>query len=111
MGLKKTNYIVNKLGITLPEAYAYVKELSINGDSGTALIVVQTTRERCKTLAPIEAHYIPFKVDREENPYKTVYETSKARVTEKTFDYDTGTVREVTSSMPFADWEDDIVTE
>lgn len=41
MGLKTTDYKVEKFNLVLPTAYAYVKELNMRDGYGEAKIVIQ----------------------------------------------------------------------
>ena len=44
MGLKKTNYEVKDLGITLPIAYAVIRKLDRRGDRGYAELWIHNSR-------------------------------------------------------------------
>lgn len=104
MGFKKMNYHVDDYGITLPEAYAVIQELTIRGNEGTAMFVIQNTREDCFDKKEFAKIVVPFKFeDRTQNPYDIAYTEAKAhKIGEKfgkKFEYD----------MPFWDWEDDIL--
>lgn len=80
MGLKTTEYKVEKFNLVLPTAYAYVKELTMKDNIGEARIVIQQDRETALTLEPIEEFYLTFELDRTENPsFSTVYEILKGR--------------------------------
>ena len=105
MGLKKNNYEVKALGITVPEAYAVVRSISILGNKGAAEFVIQTDRERAlnEEYAPLERVYVNFEVNRNENAYDTAYKAAKAT---DTISYEINTIEE---SRFFHDWEDDIV--
>lgn len=110
MGLKKTNYEIKSLGITLPEAYAIVKNLTINGESARADFAVQTSRESASNLKPLEIKTLHFKVDRNTNPYETAYiESKKQVVTEHTWNQETKTYDDVIVDGIFTGWKDDIV--
>ena len=103
MGLVKDNYEIKSLGITLPKAYAIVKNISIYGTSGHATIVVQQSRELAIGKSPLEKHEIEFIVDRNENPYNTAYRAAKTNK-------EIGNGDEIiTIEAPFNDWTDDIV--
>jgi hypothetical protein len=108
MGFKKTNYEVKKLGITLPEAYANIRNLKIDGENGYAEIVVQSTREATGKLAPLETVRVDFKVNSNENPFVTAYNTAKGQKTVKMFNTETHQVEDKVVNMPFYDWTDDI---
>ena len=112
MALKKANYEVKGLGITLPEAYAVIRDMVIRGGYGEATFYVQNSpRENAFNLQPIETVKIAFAVNRLENPFTTAYNKAKERQVIKTVDPVTGEEKEVVTGMPFKDWEDDIVTE
>lgn len=111
MGLKKENYEVNNMGVTLPQAYAVIRKLNINGDYGTAELAVQANRELALTKTPYETKNITFQVNRNESPYKTAYTKAKEVTTSIVKNYETGEDEIVTNRMPFADWEDDLVIE
>lgn len=109
MGLKTTNYNVTQKGVTMPEAYAYIRKISIENNSGVAEFAIQSTRENAQKLTAMDTVKVHFKVNREENPYVTAYtvakgETEIARVNRKTGKTETRTVK-----GPFYGWTDDIV--
>ena len=108
MGFKKANHEVKKLGIVLPEAYAIIRKMQIDGENGYAEIVVQSTRENTGKLTPIETVRVDFKVNRNENPFVTAYNAPKAQKTVKMFNTETRQVEDKLVNMPFHDWEDDI---
>ncbi len=100
MGLKTTNYVVKGKDITLPQAYALIKSISIEGEFGTARMVVQTSREKCFTHEPIEVVRVNFAVNRSENIMTTAYNAAtKGNVTED---------GEVLPGAEFYGWEDDL---
>ena len=107
MGLKKTNYEVKDYGVTLPEAYAVITKLEIEGDNGRAEFSVQASpRVNCFNLQSYERHFVDFKfTDRTKNPFEAAYLAAKETRKGKKFG------REFEYKMPFWDWEDDIVTE
>lgn len=106
MGLKKTNYEVRDYGITLPEAYAVITNMSIRGDEGRAEFSIQATRDSAFNLLSYERRVIDFKyTDRTKNPYVVAYQAAKETRTGNEF----GVEKEY--QMPFHDWEDDIVEE
>ena len=80
MGLKTFNYEVKKLGITVPTAYAIIRNMEIHGSKGKAEFIIQSTRETTKTKEPLERFYLDFCVNRNENPYITAYNTAKGTV-------------------------------
>lgn len=109
MGLKTTNYNVTKKGVVMPEAYAYIRKITIEYDSGVAEFVVQSTRKNAQKLTAMDTVKVNFKVNREENPYVTAYnvakgETEIARTNKRTGKTETRTVK-----GPFYGWTDDFV--
>ena len=108
MGLKRTNYEVKNMGVILPKAYAYIRDMDIRGNKGEATIVVQACRETAICKKPFEERTIKFDVNREENPYITAYRAAK---TQKAVVYnkDTEKFEEKQVEGVFHGWEDDIV--
>lgn len=78
MGLKTTNYVSKSTGITLPTAYAKIKDLVLNGNNGRAIFAIQSTREAMDNFAPIDKVEVRFTWDRKSDIAKTAYETAKA---------------------------------
>lgn len=111
MGLKKENYEIKELGLTLPAAYAIIHRLEIDGNNGIAEIYIQSSpRENAVTLKPLKREFIRFKVDRNENPFITAYKEAK-KITIQTVVNKDGEEEKVEFKAPFADWTDDIVQE
>ena len=79
MGLKKTNYEVKDLGITLPMAYAVVRKLDRYGDSGYAELWVHNSRENALNKNYLERHSVSFKIVDGKNPYEAAYEEAIKR--------------------------------
>lgn len=104
MGLKKTNYTIEELGLTLPEAYAYIRNLYVYGDKGNAEFVIQASRENAINLHPLKTVNIEFDVNRNESPYVTAYNKAKRVHTIQRGD------KTITREMPFHGWTDDIHT-
>lgn len=111
MGLKKTNFEIEQLGITLPEAYAMVKDIEIRGSQAVAKIVVQQSRDFAIEKKPIVEANIRFAVNRNENPYETAYKIAKGTKKQKVLNRENHKVEEIEIPMPFYGWEDDIVSE
>lgn len=109
MGLKKTNYEIKELGITLPEAYAMVKDLEIKGTEAVAKIAVQQSRDFAMSKTPIASATVRFTVNRNENPYETAYKIAKGTTTARRYNPKTKLVELAEVPMPFNGWEDDIV--
>lgn len=103
MGLKTTNYTIEELGLTIPEAYAFIRNLYVCGENATAEFVIQANREKAINLAPLKTVTLEFKVIRDENPYYTAYNFAKSVITEKCGNH------VFTNEMPFFGWQDDFV--
>ena len=113
MGLKTKNYEVKKLGIVLPEAYAMVKDLVVQGHTGYANIIVQSSRENAQkvvdgTMSALEEVRVDFTVNRDENDRATAYAVAKSYRQEKRFNAKSMKTEDVMIYMPFVGWEDDI---
>ena len=108
MGLTKQNYKIKDTPFTLENAYALIKSMTIEGDYGVAHFVVHDTREHCLSLKPIEEYNIPFKFDRNENPYVTAYKKATEGTSEVYVDPITLQEKTVDSGMPFYKWSDDL---
>lgn len=110
MALKKTNYYVKSLGMTLPQAIAFVTNCKTDRENGVATIGVFASRENAldKSIQPFETVNVSFKVDRNENDRSTAYRTAK---TPKVYEWvnGNGEKRVETISALFEGWEDDIV--
>lgn len=109
MGLKTTNYEVKKLGITLPTAYAIIRNMEIHGKKGKAEFIIQSTRETTSNKQPLERFYVDFTVNRNENPFVTAYNVAKGVSIKKVFDDDSGETSEVEKPNVLYGWEDDIL--
>lgn len=109
MGLKTTNYVSKKLGITLPSAYALVTELKMSGGYGTAEFSIQTSRDAAINLPAIEKVKIDFAVDRNESLMKTAYKKATEKYISKHIDPVTGEEVTIETGMFFKDWTDDLV--
>ena len=108
MGLKTTNYEVKKLGITIPEAYA-VADFSLDGNSCSVTVKIQTSRENAKKLAPIETIHTHFVVDRNKNPFEEVYNKLKGQEIVERENPETGEKETITVKGILYGWTDDIV--
>ena len=124
MGLKKENYEVRDLGITLPMAYAVVRKLDRYGDSGYAELWVHNSRENALNKNYLERHSVSFKTIDGKNPYEAAYEEAIKRpvrtevyyvdpVTGEEVERDTDgaerKTREVIDPAVLDGWENDIV--
>lgn len=101
MGLKRKNHTIEEIGLTLDEAYAFIRNMNIYGDKGNAEFVIQQSRENAINLAPLKTVYIEFDVNRNESPYVTAYNLAKSEQTKQRGRHT------VTERMPFYGWEDD----
>ena len=111
MGLKKTNYVSNSTGVTLPTAYAVLKNLIIEKDDNVrAIFAIQTSRENATLYRPIDTTTIWFKWDRKTDPAKMAYETAKNEVrTVETGIYEDEKPVTETEYGTLYGWKDDIV--
>ena len=106
MGLKTTNYVSKSTGITLPTAYARIKDLVLNGHNGRAIFAIQSTREAVENYQAIDKVEVHFVWDRKSNPVVQAYEAAKVQTIEKHNDETGETVIE--NGVLFG-WKDDIV--
>jgi hypothetical protein len=114
MGLKTTNYEIKKLGITLPNAYAMVKDLVVQGKTGYANIIVQSSRENAYKvldgrMQALEEVRVDFTVSRDTNDRATAYAEAKKETIEKRYNMQYKMFEHIPVQMPFFGWEDDIV--
>ena len=109
MGLVKHNYEVKGLGITLPTAYAMVKNLNVLGDTAVAEFHIQASRDNAINLRPLEVKKFRFKVDRNTNPYETAYIESKKQVEVERYNPQTNETDKTLVDGIFTGWEDDKV--
>ena len=110
MGLKTTYYEVKDLGITLPEAYAKIREMRLSKSNIVDVtFVVQTTRDNTELLAPIETRSIHFTWDRKSDLAVTAYKEAKKREEYKGIDPETGREVIIYNDAPFFGWDDDVV--
>jgi hypothetical protein len=107
MGFKTTNYTIQKTMITLPEAYALIKNIRIDGKSGVAEFAIQSSRNNSMFLQPVDVVKVFFEVDRNESPYITAYR--KAKESKEVFipNPETGKLEPVIEHGFFYNWEDD----
>lgn len=124
MGLKKENYEVKELGITLPMAYAVVRKLDRYGDSGYAELWIHNSRDNAKEKQFLERYSVSFKLTDGVNPYTAAYqEAVKPRTTIEMYyvnpetdeEVEEGTegakakTREVPAPAILDGWQNDIV--
>ena len=105
MGLYKREYTSKSTGITLPTAYAVLKDLVLNGDKARAIFVIQSSRETTKTLKPIDKVEVNFEWDRKQDLAKMAYEKAKTQIVK---DYDHERLIEIEDKGVLYGWEDDI---
>lgn len=91
MGLKIKNYKSIKFGIELPQAYAVIDRIGVNGDVIDAVLKVQTSRGNAVNvaLAGFDEYPICCKWDRKQSIAEAIYAAAK--------------------TQGFKDWENDIV--
>lgn len=90
MGLKTTNYKIDDLGITVPEAYAQITMLSINKNGhATAEFSIQQSRDDIGAKGALSRQVISGEIDKTSHVYPQMYAMAKEKY--------------------FTDWEDDIV--
>lgn len=111
MGLKTTNYTIKELGITLPNAYALLKDIKVVDNRGVATFNVQSTRETATELKPIETVAVEFVFDRTENPVETAYKAVKGTREDWIYDEEKDCYVKQPVPQPLYGWEDDIITE
>ena len=109
MVLKTTNYNVTAKGVTMPEAYAYIRKISIENNSGVAEFAIQSTRENAQKLTAMDTVKVHFKVNREENPYVTAYNVAKGITKITRTNKRTGKTETREVKGPFFGWTDDYV--
>ena len=132
MALKKTNYEVKEMGLTLTEAYAFIHRIEcdryaetvkteVNGElttqqvdklKGVAEFYVQNApRESAMGLKPFERHIVHFTCKANENPMAAAYIEAKGTHTVKEYNPETREYEDVEKPNLFNGWEDDIVVE
>jgi hypothetical protein len=90
MGLKTTNYKVKDFGITLPEAYARLTNVTINVDGEAfGTFEIHQTRESLAEASSLERIHINYIIDKDLPIHNQLYIKAKEEI--------------------FTDWEDDIV--
>lgn len=130
MALKKTNYEVKEMGLTLAEAYAFIHRIEcdrcaetiteeVNGEvssrqvdklKGVAEFYVQNApRESAMGLKPFERHIVRFTCNANENPMAAAYVEAKGTHTVKEYNPETHEYEDVEKPNIFNGWKDDIV--
>ena len=77
MGLKKDNYIIEKLNIEISPAYAMVGRIEIENNSVIAEMKIHKTREDLEKYEPLESIYITCNLDRNKPVYEQIYNEAK----------------------------------
>ena len=110
MGLKTTNYKVEKFNHILEEAYAYIIDCSSDRINGQAIIGIFASREDAENPAiePYETKKINFTVDRTKNDRETAYNVAKGQSYKPHFNTSTMLVELTPFNEYFYGWEDDI---
>ena len=112
MGLKTTNYEIKEFGITIPQAYAIIKNLYIKGGYARADFVVQADRTATSNKEPLQTVKIEFTLDRNESPFITAYKYAKGQHYEVVRNEETEKYEKVlVNNSVFYGGEDDIVEE
>lgn len=110
MGLIKNNYFSKSTGLTLPTAYAIIKDLVLNGNNGRAIFVIQSSRNATQNYKPIDKVEIPFVWDRKTDIAKVAYETAKTQIIkEQVFDELSEHYQEVERPGVLYGWTNDFV--
>ena len=110
MGLKTTNYVSKSTGLTLPNAYARIKDLVLNGNRGRAIFAIQSSREAIDKFAPVDKVEVNFTWDRKTDIATAAYEAAKKETkTVQKFNYETKEPYTETEYGVLYGWENDIV--
>lgn len=113
MGLKTTNYVSKSTGLVLPEAYAAIRKISVDLGIGSALLAIQTSRERAldKSYKAVDEVHINFTWDRKTDPAKMAYEAAKTQAVWETEYNKDGSVkaRKIKEYGVLYGWDNDFV--
>ncbi len=109
MGLIKDNYYSKSTGLTLPNAYAVIKDIVLNGNKGRAIFVIQSSRTATQDFRPIDKVEIPFTWDRKTDIARVAYETAKTQLIREYTEDEDGNIVEVNKQGVLYGWQDDIV--
>lgn len=109
MGLKTTNYVSKSMGITLPEAYAVLKNLIIESNNrARAIFAIQASREAAEQYNAIDKVEVNFTWDRKTDPAKMAYEVAKTQMREvECYDHETFEKKTKVEYGALYGWEDD----
>lgn len=77
MGLKKNNYNIEKLNITISPAYAMVGKIEIENDSAYAEMKIHKTRADLEEYEPLETININVPINRNLSVYEQIYIEAK----------------------------------
>lgn len=77
MGLKKNNYNIEKLNITISPAYAMVGKIEIENDTAIAEMKIHKTRTNLEEYEPLEVINISCPIDRNLSVYEQIYIEAK----------------------------------
>ena len=110
MGLKQENYELKKVGITIPEAYAVLRNLIIESDNRVrAIFAIQQSREMTSTHDPLKKVEVHFVWDRKTDPAKMAYKEAKKQMITRAVKNENGEWVEQEFPGELNGWEDDIV--
>lgn len=111
MGLKINNYEVKSMNVTLPTAYAVIRDITVKGEMGVATFAIHESRELAinSTIRPYHTENVHFKVERNVNDRVTAYAKATTPYVEKQYNDETGKLEEVTKYPFFYGWGNDIV--
>lgn len=111
MGLKISNYEVKSMGVTLPTAYAVIRDITVKGEMGVATFAIHSNRELAidSTIRPYHTENVHFKVERNVNDRVTAYNKAITPYVEKQYNNETGELEDITKYPFFYGWEKDIV--
>lgn len=106
MGLKKKNHTIEAIRLTLPTAYAAVRNLYLHGEKCVAEFAIQTSRELAidGAVKPLEVVAVEFDYIRGEDLVAKAYTVAKR---EDVVQRNGKTIRH---PRPFFGWQDDIPT-
>lgn len=103
MALKKTNFEVKELGITLPEAIAIAQ---VDTKMGVAIFNIAVNRELALQGKVVKQVKIYMTFNRNENPYVQAYKKATTPEMVKQYNPETGLEKEVEVKPFFYGWKD-----
>ena len=108
MGLKTKNYIIEKSGIVLENAYAVVKKLIVDRGKGVAIIGISNSRDNAINKEPLDEVKIKFTYDIDvDNIVQKAYETARGKKYVEKYDWENQQFYYEEEDMPFHGWEND----